>query len=77
MYSRPICAELEASPVSPPNWAGLARALYIYKPDLNIYKSDLTCTAGVGSASDGGLAASESQGLLGSAGAAGLGFSGP
>ena len=23
-------AELEASPVSPPNWAGLARALYIY-----------------------------------------------
>jgi hypothetical protein len=30
-YSRPICAELEASPVSPPNWAGLARALYIGK----------------------------------------------
>ena len=24
-------AELEASPVSPPNWAGLARALYIKK----------------------------------------------
>ena len=22
------CGELEASPVSPPNWAGLARALY-------------------------------------------------
>ena len=27
-YSRPNCGELEASPVSPPNWAGLARALY-------------------------------------------------
>ncbi len=23
-----LCGELEASPVSPPNWAGLARALY-------------------------------------------------
>jgi hypothetical protein len=34
-YSRPICAELEASPVSPPNWAGLARALYtLYVPLL-------------------------------------------
>ncbi len=26
-----LCGELEASPVSPPNWAGLARALYIGK----------------------------------------------
>ena len=28
-----LCRELEASPVSPPNWAGLARALYtMYAP---------------------------------------------
>ena len=29
-----LCGELEASPVSPPNWAGLARALYKPKPKV-------------------------------------------
>ena len=30
------CGELEASPVSPPNWAGLARALYTRMWDASL-----------------------------------------